>query len=171
MKTLTTILLSLFLSFSVMAEEHSLGHLKGTDIDLKTFDHAFAGQIRDFVTFGWVNEETFTSELTIRKYLKTTTATFKKSEKGIGGILATEENSVDVQFLKIDKENNIIKYNVNGKPVNVQIAYEHLVDGHFINPTFTTFLEGKDYTYRLQGEACYGLALHYNMMILAALLF
>jgi hypothetical protein len=172
MKTLIVLFSLLTLSFSSFAEDHSLGNFTGTDIELKAYDHSFAGAIRDFTAFGWVDEATFTSHLTIRKYAKTTVATFKKDEKGaIGGTISTEESRVEVAFVGYDKEQQILLFKLNGEDISIKITSDGIVNGHFQNPTYSTVINGKNYSYHLEGEACVGLSLHYNMMILAALLF
>ncbi len=162
----------MLLSFNLLAEEHSLGTFTGTNIDLKAYDHSFAGAIKDFTAFGWVDEATFTSYLTIRKYAKTTKAVFKKDEKGeIGGVLATEESSVAIKFKGYDKEHNALVYLLNNEEVIVYITFEDFQNSHFINPTYSTVLNGVPHEFHLQGEACVGLSLHYVMMLLAALSF
>lgn len=173
MKTVIILLTFLALSFSAHSEDHSLGSFIGTDIDLKAYDHSFAGAIRDFTAFGWVDEATFTSHLTIRKYGKTTVAKFSKSEKGIGGVITTEGSSVAIAFqgFETQGENKLIVYNVNGDIVKVKITSEDIVNDHYVNPTYSTVINAKEYSYRLEGLACNGLSLHYNMMIIAALLF
>lgn len=166
-----TIILSLLLTFNTFAEEHSVGSFTGTNIDLTAYDHSFAGRIKDFTAFGWVDEANFTSHLTIRKYEKTTEASFSKSEKGIGGVITTENSTVEVLFKGYDKDNLVLSYEINGQVVEVAITYEDFVDGHFVNPTYTTTLDGVEHQFKLVGEACVGLSLHYNMLLLAALHF
>lgn len=58
------------------AEDHSLSTIQGTQVDLKAYDHAFAGQIRDFIAFGTLDESTGTSELTMRRDGQIVRATF-----------------------------------------------------------------------------------------------
>jgi hypothetical protein len=174
-KLMTTLIMALLvstLSFSVVAEEHALGTIQGTGIDLKSFDHAFAGSIDDFLVWGFLDEATFTSELIVRKYQQTIKTTFSRGESAIGGTIAykleEQDRSVAISVMGVDGEAQEIKLNINGEEVAVKISGEY-VDGHFVDPTFTAVMGGRDISFKAEGEACYGLSMHYAMMILGAL--
>ena len=125
--------LSLFsLSFSGYAEDHSLGTLRGTTqqtpVDLKVYDHSFAGSIRDFTVFGWLDESTFTSYLTVRKYAHTFQVTFKKEEGKIGGVLAYDDKEVKVEFKGYDKQKQTLFFdNISNAPKTLEVNWSSTV--------------------------------------------
>ncbi len=70
MKNLFAMVALAFFSVSglVQAEEdHFLGTITGSNIDLKIYQHAIAGSIKGFVVFGNVDEETGAVDLSIKK--------------------------------------------------------------------------------------------------------
>ena len=159
-------------SLSVFAEEHSLSTIKGTQIDLKTYDHAIAGSIKNFLVWGYVDEETFSSELIMRRDEQIVKAVFKKAEDGaIGGVIRhTVDNQVketSLYFVRVVKEENKLILKINGQEVVVAISGP-LNNGHFVNPTYTAVINGETVSYALEGEACYSFSFHLAAMILGA---
>ncbi len=171
-KQLIAIMAVLMISFSVVAEEHPLSTIQGTGIDLKNYDHAFAGSVDDFVVWGFLDEPTFTSELIVRKYGQTIKTTFSRGENTIGGNIAykveEQDRNIEITVLGVDPQERIIKLAIAGEAVNVKIEGDY-ANGHFINPHFSTMMNGREINYTLEGEACFGMSMHYAMMILGAM--
>ncbi|MBI2522356.1 MAG: hypothetical protein HYV97_18190 [Bdellovibrio sp.] len=169
------VLLCLFLVFSALADDHSLSTIKGTAIDLKVYDHAIAGSVKDFVIFGNKDEETFSSELIMKKHGQVIRATFGKLANGIGGTISHLDNGVlvstEVRVEKIDTDLQQITMTADGKNYVVQIEGEDFQNGHFMNPSYRTVVDGKTVEFKVEaGEACYGFSVHLIMMILGAYL-
>ncbi len=168
--------LSLFVfSITAWAEEgHLLSNISGTNIDLKTYDHAFAGTIKDYVAWGVVDENTFTSELVVRKYGQTIKTTFKRQEDGrIGGVISsscdTGDRSTSIFVNGANPNNDELYLLINGERVVVKIEYDDFVDNHFVNPKYTAMIEGKEVYFKLEsGQACFGLSFHLSMLIFGA---
>ncbi len=176
MKKLFIALLFIFSTFIYAEEGHGLSTIQGTNIDLKTYDHAFAGSINGIVAWGFLDESTFSSELIIRKYELTTKTIFKKNASGqLGGeIIRMDGNKIiktSIFVTGLDPENKKIQLNINGEEVIVSIYDEGYVDGHFINPEYRTIINGTPINYKMYGGACFGMSMHFAMMILGAYLF
>ncbi len=168
-------LLCLFLSFSLLADDHSLSSIKGTNIDLKVYDHAIAGSIKDFVVFGNKDEETFTSELIMKKHAQVMRTTFGKLADGFGGTISHSSDGVlvntEIRLKKIDPAQQQITMTAGGKDYVVQISADDFQNNHFINPSYQTDVDGQAVEFKMEkGEACYGFSSHLIMMILGAYL-
>lgn len=170
-----SILLSLcfILSSAISEENHPLGKISGKAIDLKTHDHAIAGAIKNFVVWGFVNEETFSSELIMRKDAQIIEAVFKKSDEGkLGGVIrhtvGETEKTTEIIFAGIDKEKNLLLLKVNGKDTVVEIKAEKFDSGHFINPTYSTVYNNEPISFKMEGDACYGFSIHLVFLIIGA---
>ncbi|MEK6625270.1 MAG: hypothetical protein AABY86_09895 [Bdellovibrionota bacterium] len=169
-------LFCLLLSFSaIAADDHSLSTIKGTAIDLKVYDHAIAGSVKDFVIFGNKEEETFTSELTMKKHGQVIRATFGELSDGIGGTISHSDDGVlvstEIRLKKIDSDLKQITMTAGGKDYVVQIASDDFQNDHFINPSYKTEIDGRTVEFKMEkGEACYGFSSHLIMMILGAYL-
>lgn len=153
--------------------DHSLGSIQGTHIDLKTYDHAFAGAIGNFVAWGFLDEATSVAELTIRKYEKTIKAEFRAQDDGrIGGVIAHKDASgskeTHVYFDGIDAAKKMFYLKINGERASISIEADDYQNGHFVNPRYTATLAGETLSYRMEGEACYGLSANFAMLILGA---
>ncbi|MBI4403234.1 MAG: hypothetical protein HY537_03695 [Deltaproteobacteria bacterium] len=165
--------ITILLSAQVFAgEEHPLSTIKGTNIDLKVYDHAFAGSIREFVAWGAMEEGQFKSELRMRKAGQTISANFGKTEDGIGGVIQYRTESgtkqTSIFFERLDKEHQTFMLKINGESVPVIVTSDKFVGNHFINPTYTAQLNGEKISFTLTGQACYGYSLHLVMMIIGA---
>lgn len=155
------------------AEEHPLSTITGPGIELKVFDHAFAGSIRDFVAWGDVNEQEFASELIMRRDGQTIRTTFRKREDGVlrGTIRHETESGMKetvLAFVRIDQAKSIIVLNRNGSMVEVGISSEGFANNHFENPTYRATIDGQEIAFTLKGHACYGYSLHLALLILGA---
>lgn len=176
MKKFLAMLLVCVMSFSLFAgdEEHPLSTIEGKNIDLKTNDHAFAGSIKDFVAWGFVDESTFSSELSMRKYGQTIKAKFQKIDGVLQGVIShvVEEGTPAVEthvvFKGIVQEEREIAFEFNGEAIRVKVIPDAFKDGHFINPTYIATVNGEEISYKLNGEACYGFSLHMAMIIIGA---
>ncbi len=152
---------------------HELGTIIGTGIDMKVYDHAFAGAINGAVAFGFFDESAGLAKLTMRKYGQTISAEFKRqSDKSLGGVVTSDDGAnkrATSVFVKgIDAANKTIKLLINNEEVAVVISPEGISDGHFVNPTFSTVIGGKPVSYRIEATGCYGYSINMTMMILGA---
>ncbi len=171
-----------FLSISLLAlttavgfaGEHPLSTIQGTQIDLKAYDHAFAGSIKGFVAFGAMDEETFTSELTFRKDGKLVKAAFAMENGKLTGLIRhdTEKGTVEtaLYLARIDRAQNQLIFSVNGKEMVVSITADGFANNHFMNPTYKTNFNGEEISFTLKGQACYGFSAHLAILILGAYL-
>ena len=154
-----------------MAAEHPMGTIKGTNIDLKTYDHAMAGSIKDALVWGFVNEATFTSNLTMRKDEQIIEATFTRADGKVGGKIehkvADKSIVTTIYLVKIIKETNEMVLSINDQEVKVAIqgAYEN---DHFVNPTYSAVINGETVSFQMQGEACFGYSFHLSALIFGA---
>jgi len=118
------------------------------------------------------DEETFSSELIMRRDEQIVKAVFKKAEAGaIGGVIRhTVDNQVketSLYFVRVVKEENKLILKINGQEVVVAISGP-LNNGHFVNPTYTAVINGETVSYALEGEACYSFSFHLAAMIMGA---
>ena len=165
----------LAMSLNVFAAEAphpiQLGSVVGTGIDLKMHDHAVAGAIRDFVVFGYVDEESFSAELTLRKEGQLIRTVFKKDEAGkIGGTISIKRGETSVSqtfvFEKTDPKNMQIFFDLNGIKAVATFTPESIANNHLINPAVEVqFSNGEKLNYKMQGEGCYGYLMFNTMMI------
>jgi hypothetical protein len=173
MKHITLLALFILAPFTLAeAGEHGLSTMTGPGIDLKVADHAFAGSIRDFVVWGNMDHDNFTSELLMKREGKVVRGTFTQEGEIRSGEGATERVTT-MKFVKIVKPNESIEgriiLEVNGETVEVVIKGEAFENNHFKNPTYSTTLAGKPVEFTLKGEACFGYSLHLLFMTLGAL--
>ena len=168
-------LLALFFSFGVLSGEHKITDLKGTNIDLKLYDHALAGSIKDFVVFGNKKEGQFESKLQIKKDGKLIEATFSKNRNGIGGVIRheTEGRSIvsNIKLIKVNQTEQSITISHNEKLIRVDIEGDDYRNNHFVNPRYEANIDGELVKFSIKdGEACYGFSTHLIFMILGAYL-
>ena len=172
MKKILIALMVLAFSTGALAEEHPIATIRGNGIDLKTYDHAIAGSIRDFLVWGFVDEATFSSELIMRRDGQIVRANFKKDGDRTGGVIQQEidgkARETSVYLIGVNKEKPSIQLSINNEPVEVLIQSEGVTDGHFLNPTYTAMVRGQQVSFRLEGDACYGFSFHLSALILGA---
>jgi hypothetical protein len=152
---------------------HDLGNVTGTDISMKVYDHAIAGAIKNFVAWGVFEESKGASTLVMRRYGQTISAVFKKQEDGtFGGVISSGEGETarktTVQLAGVDPKDKTFTLRLNGKDVVVSITAEGFSGGHFVNPTYSTVIDGKNVSYRMEVECCFGYSIQMAMMILGA---
>ncbi len=154
-------------------QEHSLTDITGTNLDLKAFDHAFAGSVGNSVVWGFLDEASFTSELIVRKYQQTIKTTFKKADNRIGGVIQRVDGdrtiSTEIYVKGVNAEQKQILLSINNEDVLVTMENRDFQDGHFIDTTFSATLNGMPVSFNYKGEACLGLAMHFAMMIFGAM--
>lgn len=162
-------------SAAVFGEEgHDLSTMKGDlGIDLKAFDHAMAGSIKNFVVWGSVNEGTGTSELIMRRDGQDVKSIFKKTDNVFGGVVEheTEEGkkTTAIRFSGLDRQKNEYSFVVNGETIKASVAAEDFRNNHFIKPTYTiTNKDGTKISFKFEGQACYNYSLHILTMMIAA---
>lgn len=171
-KLLTTVFLFAF-SLTASAKGHTLGSLTGTHIELKSYDHAIAGSVRDFVIWGYLDESTFSSDLVMRRDGQLVKATFKRDGEKIGGVIEHMKDakriSTEIFLQNFDKDKNTFHLTINNKPLIVKVEADDFSEGHFINPTYNaTFADGTELSFRLEGEACYGYSMHLIFQVIGA---
>lgn len=152
---------------------HDLGNVKGTDIDMKVYDHSVAGAINGAVAWGFFDEAAGVSKLIMRKYGQVITAEFKKqADKSLGGVITSangsEQRSTSVFLGKVDGPNKKFVMKLNGEEITVAITAEGINSGHFVNPTYSTVISGKPVSYRIEVEGCFGYSINMAMIILGA---
>jgi hypothetical protein len=164
-----------FNSVAAFSEEgHDLATMKGDHgIDLKAYDHAMAGSIKNFVVWGSVNEATGTSELIMRRDGQDVKSIFKKTDNVFGGTVEhqTEDGkkTTTVRFVGLDRQRNEYSFSVNGQSVKAGVVAEEFRDNHFIKPTYTiTTSDGNKVSFKFDGQACYNYSLHILTMMIAA---
>jgi hypothetical protein len=152
---------------------HGLGKVTGTGIDMKVLDHAVAGEINGAVAWGYFDEASNASRLVMRKYGQTISAEFKRgADKSLGGVITSGEGqskrTTTVAFSGADPKAGNFTLTINGKPVVVSIASEGKSGAHFINPTYSTEIDGKPVSYRIDATGCMKYSLNMGMLILGA---
>lgn len=155
-------------------DDHRLAEIKGDlGIELKAFDHAMAGSVRDFVIWGSVNESAGTSELIMRRDGQDVRSIFASSDKSFGGTVSHQtsfgQKTTTIKFSSLDKQKNEYSFLVNGDTVLASVVAEDFRNNHFIKPTYTIkFKSNKDVSFKFEGEACYKYSLHILTMMIAA---
>ena len=173
MKHITLLALLILAPFTLaQAGEHGLSTMTGPGIDLKVADHAFAGSIRDFVVWGNMDHDNFTSELLMKREGKVVRGTFSKEGEIRSGEGAAERVTT-MKFVKIVKPNEShegkIILEINGETVEASIKADGFENNHFLNPTYSATVGGKPVEFTLKGEACFGYSLHLLFMTLGAM--
>ncbi len=172
-KIFLAISLALF-SFAAFAGEpgQELTTIVGTNIDMKIYDHAMAGAMKDFVVWGFFDESTGSAELIMRKYDQTIKTVFKKENDKLGGMITHTQDGVRydtaVEFVKVDPAKKEIHLKINEEAIVVAVEPESVNGGHMVNIKFTTVLKGETVSYVLGGESCFGKSAFFAMMILGA---
>lgn len=173
-KTFSFLLLFMSMVGAHASDDHSLSTIQGTSIDLKVYDHAFAGSIKDFVVFGVLDEESFVSELIMRKDGQTIKSEFSKKDNQMGGTIRhwvdSKELVTSIRFIKLVKEENKLLFQANDKEFPVFITSEGFANNHFENPTYRVVINEKEISFTLKGKACFGYSLHLIFMIIGAYL-
>lgn len=171
------LVLAFLLSFSAFADDHTLSNLKGGDVELKVYDHALSGSVKDFVIFANKNEETGVTTLLAKREGKVLTTEIKKQDNGTFGTelnytTATgEARSVSVTFVSLDKVENIFTFSMNGKLVKIKVSADEFRDNHFIHPTFDFNFGDKNLVIKMdKADACYNFSAHIIATILTAYL-
>lgn len=164
----------LMLSLNTFASEHQMTNISGTDVELKSYDHAIAGALNGFLIFGNINEEKGQSTLTIKKDGGISTTVFEKlANRPFGGkIILTGEkgtSEIEVVFKKLNRTDNIYTFSVNGEEIAVKVDAEDFINNHFINPKYSTTLKGKAFHFKIEeGGACYNMSAHLIAMMIGA---
>ncbi len=158
---------------SVANADHDLTNIYGPGIELKSFDHGFAGSIRDYIAYGQMDESTFTSRIVVRKDNQTIEAEFAKTGEFIGGsisrMIGDTLTTTKIEFVRIDKENSIFVFKINEKEISVTVTADRFENNHFVNPTYSTVVNDEVVEFTIEdGKACYGYSLHLIMMVVGA---
>lgn len=167
--------LSVFGQFA-KAEEHTLTTITGShDINLKEYDHSFAGSIKDFVVFGNVDEATNSAELTLKKDGQLIRTVFQKTGNELGGTVHHEFEGrtfdTKIVFKGIEPKNNKFFYEINGKMAEVLVVADKFENNHYINPQYVVTYDGQIIMFKLNnGQACYRYSAFLNFLILGAVL-
>lgn len=160
---------------SAFAEDgHELSVIKGDKaIDLKVYDHAMAGSVKNYVIWGSVNEAQGTSELIMRRDGQDVKTVFRQTDKSFGGAVLHDGEAgrkiTNIQFAGLDKQKNEYTFTVNGEIVKAAVTSEDFRNNHFIKPTYS--ISGKtieSFSFKFEGQACYKYSLHMITMMIAA---
>ena len=172
---LLSLLVCLTASFTFadeMEPGQELNTIVGTKIDMKIYDHAMAGSIKDYVAWGFFDESEGVAELIVRKYGQTIKTAFKEQDGKVGSVILHRDNGVTKEttiFLKkLDPANHLIVLEINGQEVAITVMPEMMNEHHLVNPTFKTVVNGQEVSYKMGGQACYGKSMFFAMMILGA---
>ncbi len=176
MKNLFAMVALAFISVSGLVhaeEDHFLGTITGTNIDLKIYQHAIAGSIKGVVVFGNVDEETGAVDLSIKKDNQLIKASFGDVNGKTGGTIhhVVDNKAIDttIYLTKIDPKAQILSFELNGQNLDLSVKGEDFQNNHFINPTYITKFNGEEITYSVHGDkACYGFSTNLAFMILGA---
>jgi len=168
-----TLLLGLLISTHVFSEDHGMTNITGTNVELKSYDHAIAGAMNGFLIFGDINEGKGQSLLTIKKDGVLTQTTFEKvPNRPFGGtIVIMDENStnVSIEFTKLNTKENIYTFKVNDEFIDIKVTADDFRNNHFINPKYSTKIKGKIFEFKMEhGEACYNMSAHLIAMMIGA---
>lgn len=162
-------------SGKALAEDgHELSSIKGDlAIDLKVYDHAMAGSVKNFVIWGSVNEAQGTSELIMRRDGQDVKTLFRQTEKQFGGTVEHRglngTRTTNIQFAGLDRQKNEYTFLVNGENVKAVVTSEDFRNNHFIKPTYTISGRGiEGFSFKFEGQACYKYSLHMITMMIAA---
>jgi len=156
----------LLTSFIALAGDHNMTNFKGGDVELKAYDHAVAGAVKDFLIFASLDEATGVTTFTAKKEGKVTNLEIKKLASGRFGV---EESTFSVLFKKLVREENKFIFTVNGEDIEVDVKADDFINNHYINPAYTFHFKNKDLTVKMEdGEACYNFSAHLIAMILTA---
>lgn len=156
------------------AGDHELSDILGTNIALKSYDHAIAGSIKDFVIFGNTNEDENQSELIIKKHGQIIKSMIKPTSTGLGGTIQHQHEGTTlettIKFVSINQREQKIILQLNSEPVEVVIKAEGFANNHFIKPQYiVTLANGESFDFKItDGEACYRASVHLTMMIISA---
>jgi len=154
------------------ADDHAQGTIIGTNTDLKTNGHSFAGVVENSLVLGNFDHDTFSSTLSLVHNDKQVNTTFARENEILAGMISYPHNDAvlvtTMQFVKVDPLTQSITLKINNEDVNVKITSEKFENKHFINPTYTARIENRDVSFTLTGQACYGYSTHLSMMLFAA---
>lgn len=154
---------------------HEISSIKGDlNIDLKTYDHAMGGSVKDFVIWGSVDEAKGASELIMRRDGQDVKTIFKSNDKTFGGTVEHRTNyglkSTNIQFAGLDRNKNEYTFTVNGETIKASVVSEDFQNNHFIKPTYSVVNnDGSRISFKFEGRACYKYSLHILTMMIAAL--
>lgn len=178
MRLLNAIVAGLALSFASIAVaegDHLLTPVTGShNIDLKFYDHAISGSIKDFVVFG--NKDGASSELLMKKDGQLIRATFSRNTDSgtTGGTITHQVDGQDhvttLTFVSASAANNTLSIKVNDEVVTLKIESDGMDGNHYVNPRYTGTYKGETVTWKIEnGAACMGCSVHVAFWILGAL--
>ena len=175
--SLFSLTLGIFLVGAPVQAGNSLTTIQGENLHFHSVDHGFSGHIGNALVFGAFDHDSFSSKLTVYQNDTLSVGSFKKFEDRLkGGILphslddwSSEMPLVSVEVLELDKETNEFVIKINDHIQTVKIRAEDYKNRHFINPVYSTTMEsGEEFSFRLNGQACYGYSAHLITMIVGA---
>ncbi len=180
MNVATAVSLTLPMTFSVSFahDDHQPAAMTGEHLNLFERDHAFAGSILNHPMMGVFSHEPFGAQVQIRRGEQTLQLNLVLENDKYQG--AINEQRIDEQGQALDITTNIafvgvkktgdtsgdIILNIDGTDVVVTVVGETFANNHFHKPTFSTTLNGKDYSFKFTGESCFGYSANIAMMIL-----
>ena len=184
MRTLLFVLIALVTTVPALASAadsepgQELTTIVGTNVDMKLYDHAMAGSIKDYVAWGFFDEAGGSAELIVRKYGQTVKTVFTKQANGkIGGTMSRtvdgKELSTTIQFMGVASggPNKKIVLDINGTRLEVEVIPGAINGTHMVNAEFRANYNGEEIRYTMGGEGCFGKFAYFTMMIFGAYLF
>ena len=169
MRSIYFILTLLFTpSLSALADEHPMGEVVGDEIHMSSYGHGIAGKIADKLIFGHLDESSTpkTSTLKVLKDDFPVETSFTNTDGVWGGTLKHNNKEVRVKLVSIDRTVPAYIIDINGTEYSVKVEYDSFQNNHFINPKFTTHLEGKEVSVKFtNGQSCWMYTIHLIFMI------
>ena len=170
------LLVSTFFTTCAFAHTHKTVNISGTDMQLRSYGHAFSGSIGKLMVQGFKKKGTFESELSIIQNDEKTISHFKKGASSLEGELKLETKNhtspKTVQFLGLDRDKNTFNFLFGKELYQVEVKADKFEGGHFFSPEYSLTHKDKKVSFKLEGgEACYGYSAHLIAMIFSTYIF
>lgn len=165
------ITLIIAMSFSLSAG-HGMTKILGTNIDLSMNGHSFAGKIGEKIVYGKVYGKGHKyADLLIDNTKKTLKVQFAKTHEYFGGVILDGGKSTTIEFNRVvnTSERKAIIIDINSVEHIVYIQADGFKNNHFINPSFSTKIQGKLVKFKiLEGKSCWMNSIQLVFSILGA---
>ena len=151
--------LSLVMSFSLFAGDHGMTKVTGTEIDLSMKGHSFAGKVGEKLIYGRIHGQAHKfADVTIDDSEKVLQVQFESTAEYFGGVILDGGNSTSIEFSRVinTTEEKAIVIKIDAVEYIVNINAEGFENNHFINPEFSTMIDGKKVRFKIHdGESCW----------------
>lgn len=173
-----TILAFTLVAFGVLhAHPEKLTRITGEHVQLQSINHGFAGSIKKRLISGFKQKGSFIGQLAVIENDLETKSVFKFDDvsKKFGGELVLQGEQglqkKSIYFEKVLREENKFVFYFDQELTEVSVNFDEFTRGHFVNPEYSMSFRGEEYSFKLEGEACYGYSVHLITMIMGALVF